>query len=38
MNAFDEFRILTGELEKADIKYALVGGVAMAFYDKPRFT
>ena len=38
MNSFDEFRLLIGDLEKANIKYALVGGVAMAFHDEPRFT
>ena len=38
MNSFDEFRLLTSDLEKANIRYALVGGVAMAFYDEPRFT
>ena len=38
MNSFDEFRLLIRDLEKANIKYALVGGVAMAFYDEPRFT
>ena len=38
MNAFDEFRLLISDLEKNNIRYALVGGVAMAFYDEPRFT
>ena len=38
MNSFDEFRLLISDLEKNDIRYALVGGVAMAFYDEPRFT
>lgn len=38
MNAFDEFQLLIIELENQDIRYALVGGVAMAFYDEPRFT
>ena len=38
MNSFDEFRLLTSDLEKANIRYALVGGVAMAFHDEPRFT
>ena len=38
MNSFDEFLLLISDLEKNDIKYALVGGVAMAFYDEPRFT
>jgi predicted nucleotidyltransferase len=26
------------ELEKQEVRYALVGGVAMAFYTEPRFT
>ncbi len=38
MNSFDEFRLLIADLEKVNIRYALVGGVAMAFYDEPRFT
>ena len=38
MNSFDEFLQLISDLEKEDIRYALVGGVAMAFYDEPRFT
>ena len=38
MNVFDEFRQLVMELEKHEVRYALVGGVAMAFYAEPRFT
>ncbi len=38
MNPFDEFQVLVGDLEAGNIRYALVGGVAMAFYDEPRFT
>ena len=38
MNSFDEFQLLISDLEKDNIRYALVGGVAMAFYDEPRFT
>ncbi len=38
MNVFDEFKKLTLELEKQEVKYALIGGVAMAFYTEPRFT
>ena len=38
MNSFDEFRLLISNLEKDNIRYALVGGVAMAFHDEPRFT
>jgi len=38
MNVFEEFRRLVSELEKQGVRYALVGGVAMAFYAEPRFT
>jgi hypothetical protein len=38
MNVFEEFRRLVSELEKQRVRYALVGGVAMAFYAEPRFT
>lgn len=38
MNVFEEFRKLVMELEKCEVRYALVGGVAMAFYAEPRFT
>lgn len=38
MNVFEEFRLLVSELEKQAVRYALVGGVAMAFYAEPRFT
>ena len=38
MNVFDEFKRLIQELEKQKVRYALVGGVAMAFYTDPRFT
>ena len=38
MNVFEEFRQLVMELEKHEVRYALVGGVAMAFYAEPRFT
>jgi hypothetical protein len=38
MNVFDEFKRLVLELEKQVVRYALVGGVAMAFYTEPRFT
>jgi predicted nucleotidyltransferase len=38
MNVFEEFRRLLTELEKRRVRYALVGGVAMAFYTEPRFT
>lgn len=38
MNIFEEFKRLVMELEKQKVRYALVGGVAMAFYTEPRFT
>lgn len=38
MNVFEEFKQLVLELEKHEVRYALVGGVAMAFYTEPRFT
>ncbi|MDQ1333228.1 MAG: hypothetical protein QG552_178 [Thermodesulfobacteriota bacterium] len=38
MNVFEEFKRLVMELEKHKVRYALVGGVAMAFYTEPRFT
>ncbi len=38
MNVFEEFTRLIKELEKSEVRYALVGGVAMAFYAEPRFT
>jgi len=38
MNVFEEFNRLVKDLERHKVKYALVGGVAMAFYTEPRFT
>ena len=38
MNVFEEFIHLVKELEAQKVRYALVGGVAMAFYHQPRFT
>jgi hypothetical protein len=38
MNIFEEFKRLVLNLEKQKVRYALVGGVAMAFYSEPRFT
>jgi hypothetical protein len=38
MNVFEEFKRLVRELEKQKVRYALVGGVAVAFYTEPRFT
>ena len=38
MNAFSEFRKLAERLNAERVPYALVGGVALAFYTTPRFT
>jgi hypothetical protein len=38
MNVFDEFSQIIAQLESRKIRYALVGGVAVAFYAEPRFT
>jgi hypothetical protein len=38
MNVFDEFFDIVAHLEQHNIRYALVGGVAVAFYAEPRFT
>jgi predicted nucleotidyltransferase len=38
MNVFEEFKRLVTEFENQKVRYALVGGVAMAFYTEPRFT
>lgn len=38
MNVFDEFLEIIQHLERENIRYAIGGGVAMAFYAEPRFT
>ena len=38
MNIFFEFYKIAKRLHESEIPYALVGGVAMAFYTRPRFT
>jgi len=38
MNVFEEFKRVILQFEKQAVRYALVGGVAMAFYTEPRFT
>jgi hypothetical protein len=38
MNVFYEFHKVAQALQKTEMPYALVGGVAMAFYSTPRFT
>ena len=34
----DELRVLVTKLDEHEIEYALCGGMAMAIYDRPRFT
>jgi len=38
MNVFTEFEAIVHRLQGENFRYALVGGVAMAFYAAPRFT
>ena len=38
MNIFDEFVEILKHIELEKMRYAIVGGVAMAFYSEPRFT
>ena len=38
MNVFFEFSKIAEELHRRDISYALIGGVAVAFYVEPRLT
>lgn len=38
MNVFEEFKRLVSKLHEQAVRYALIGGVAMAFYTEPRFT
>ena len=38
MNLYDEFFALISYLNKLGARYAVIGGVAMAFYGIPRFT
>ena len=38
MDLFDEFRILVGRLEAAQLDYAVAGGLAVAIYGAPRAT
>jgi len=38
VNVFVEFSHLVKDFEKQKVRYALVGGVAMAFFTEPRFT
>jgi len=38
MNLYDEFFDVVKALRKVKARFAVVGGLAMAFYDEPRFT
>ncbi len=38
MNVFDEFLSIARELERRGVRYALVGGVALAYHAIPRTT
>lgn len=38
MNLFDEFFSIIREFRKHHVAYSVVGGIAMAFHDQPRFT
>lgn len=38
MNIYDEFFAVIKKLNDAQIKYAVVGGIALSFYVEPRFT
>jgi hypothetical protein len=38
MNLYDEFSRIIRALQKRKLRVAVVGGLAMAFYDEPRFT
>ncbi|MDP2895440.1 MAG: nucleotidyl transferase AbiEii/AbiGii toxin family protein [bacterium] len=38
MNVFYEFQKIVRHLQAEKIEYALIGGVALAFYAEPRFT
>ena len=38
MNLYDEFFALIPYLNKLGVRYAVIGGIAMAFHGRPRFT
>jgi hypothetical protein len=38
MHLFDEFFLIIKSLEKHQVSYCVIGGLAMAFHDQPRFT
>lgn len=38
MNVFYEFHKIVQHLQREEVEYALIGGVAVAFHTQPRFT
>jgi hypothetical protein len=38
MNLYDEFSAIVKAFRKKNVRFAIVGGLAMAFHDEPRFT
>lgn len=38
MNLYDEFSGIVKTFQKRKVRFAVVGGLAMAFHDEPRFT
>ena len=38
MNIYDEFFSIIKQLNAANIKYAVVGGIALSFHIEPRYT
>jgi predicted nucleotidyltransferase len=38
MELFEEFFKIVRKLNKSRVQYAIVGGIAMSFYDQPRYT
>lgn len=38
MNLYDEFFSIVARFNKLGIRYAVVGGIALAFHGRPRFT
>jgi hypothetical protein len=38
MNLYDEFSAIVKAFQKKKIRFAVIGGLAMAFHDEPRFT
>jgi len=38
LNLYDEFFMIIRSFNLAGLKYVVIGGIAMAFHDTPRFT